>query len=173
MMNKFVMGALSILGVSLSMGTAQSARMPGSSGHQWPNPLCAPGMCGTGAGTACFDHSNAVMENRCPQTIQFTTRLLVIPVSVSSVGNPTTHSFTARIKGNGSFATTCQGLVIDNNNSASGSGSNSTTSTSLTTKILGSASVFSDDVVQVECQVAPQSSGAARGGVLRVNADPV
>jgi hypothetical protein len=66
MTNKYVLSALAMVAVSLGVGTAQSARMPGSSGHQWPDPDCVPGFCSASTSDddmPCFDHSNGMMEN--------------------------------------------------------------------------------------------------------------
>jgi hypothetical protein len=166
MMNKYALGALAIAAVSLGVGTAQSARMPGSSGHGWPRGAAGP----------CFEHSNGLMENTCLATVNpnVTTRLLVVPVPVSNSSNDQSHDFRARFRGNGFHATTCQGLVIGDTNVAIGSSLGSTTSTSLQSRVMGSVTVSPTSVVQVECQVAPSTttSPIARGGVLRVDAVP-
>ncbi len=162
-MNKYALGALAIAAVSLGVGTAQSARMPGSSGHGWPRTL------------GCFEHSNALMENTCaPQANPpVTTRLLVVPMPVANTLNNQSHNISVRIRGNGLHATTCQALVINDFNMANGGSTGSTTSTNLTTRGMGSVTITPTDVLQVECQVAPNNfQNGFRGGVLRVHADP-
>jgi hypothetical protein len=164
MMNKYALGALAIAAVSLGVGTAQSARMPGNSGHAWPR-----------TSASCFEGNFGMMENTCfaQANPPITTRLLVVPVPVSNPLNTQAHEFRARIRGNGLHATTCQGLVIDDTNIALGSNLGSTTSTSLQSRFMGNVFVGPTSVVQVECQVAPNNTNGVRGSVLRVDAIPL
>jgi hypothetical protein len=164
MMNKHALGALAIAAVSLGVGTAQSARMPGSSGHAWPR-----------ASASCFEHTNALMENTCiPQASPpITQRLLVVPMPLTNTLNAQSYNISARIRGNGIHFTTCQGLLVNEFNSANGTITGSTTSTNLTNVSMGSPSATTSHVLQVECLVAPlNNQNGFRGGVLRVTADP-
>lgn len=169
MINKYLLTALGALAMSMSVGTAQSAmRVSGASGHQWPNPGCAPFTCGTGDATLCFEHAYGMMENRCYTSAQANTRLLVIPLPMTNSAAET-MTFGARFKGNGVNATTCQMLVIDGNDGVWASGSQSVTSATLTNKYWGPwGSVPSDTVAQVECQVPGPTAGGVRAGLLRV-----
>jgi hypothetical protein len=174
MTNKYVLSALTMVAVSLGVGTAQSARMPGSSGHQWPDPDCVPGFCSASgdADMPCFDHGNGLMQNMCQASVSFPRRLLVIPIPVENTATQL-HTFSGRIRGNGIALTSCQALVIDSNNGAVGSTVGETTSSSLTNVTMGSANVGSSSLVQVECQVAAmREDNSLGGGVLRVNANP-
>jgi len=173
MNNKHVVGILAVFATSFGVGTAQSARLPGSAGHQWPNPDCAVGSCGAGQNLSCFEHGFALMENRCSADIITgqSARLLVVPVPVENTTSQN-HTLSARVKGNGSAETKCQTLAINASNSATGSTVGTTTSASLTTVAMGALTLASDIVLQVECWVAPTVPGNIRGGVLRVIVTP-
>lgn len=175
MMNKYTLSALAITTVSLAVGTAQSARLPGAAGHQWPNPDCVSGWCTPGQpeSVACFEHTFAAMENRCSPLFGPVTRLLVVPMPTSNTLTQN-HTISARIRSNGQATSTCQGLMMDNNNVWTGSNPGQTSGSSFTTVSMGTLFVPNNSVVHVECQVAGTntSNPNLRGAVLRVAADP-
>ena len=159
--------ALATAALALVANTASAGYWPGSAGHQWPNPNCAPGKCGgafTEDALQCFEHGHGLMENFCAATVERPKRLLVIPIEIA---NGTGFvAFEARFKGSGfttALSTDCSALRINQNNGVFGLNMSNATPNMVTSNTTF-VEFTNTDTMQFECQVAPVS-GTNRGGV--------